>query len=251
MSGHEALRHAGRTLAAALLATALAGCFNPFSPRVLRGRGISEPPPAPDSPGNVLRLLRWCYVHRAIAEYRELFTEDYRFVFSQLDPEGNAYRDQNPWTREDEIESTKHLFQGGAANQPAASTIRLDLDPNFTVTDDPRFPGEGRTRKQIGTQVLLSIVDVNQAETSVTGRAVFSLARGDVALVPEELAKRGFGPDSTRWYIERHEDLTLQPSSVASAATTPPPPGLAAHGAPRASPASQHLSWGRLKAFYR
>lgn len=222
------------------------GCFNPFDPRVIHGGGVSEPPPAPDSPGNVLRLLEWCYEHRASAEYRELFTDDYRFVFSTLDENGDAYRD-NPWTREDEVESTTHLFQGGAANQPAASSITIHLDRNFNVSNDPRFPGQGRWRKLIRTSVTLTIY-VNEGQTTSTGDAVFSLARGDVALIPEELKKRGFGPDSTRWYIERHEDLTqVDPVDGGMRAS-------AVRVSPRGSaPAffSARRSWGAVKVQYR
>jgi hypothetical protein len=227
-----------------LLALGLVGCFNPFDPRVQHAPGLAAPQPVPDSPSNVLRLLEWCYEYRAIAEYRELFDADYRFVFSVLDKYGNEYRDRF-WNREDELESTSHLFQGGDANQPAAASIRIDLERNFVVTNDPRFPGQGRWRKQIRTSVTLIILDVNQTQTQATGYALFSLARGDVAQIPEELRERGFGPDSTRWYIERHEDLTQAPSTGAARAIDGRQQDLA-----QATFFSRR-SWGYVKAFYR
>jgi hypothetical protein len=242
------LRHRLAVLAITGLATVtLAACFNPFDPLV-SGVGTTEPPPVPDSPGNTLRLLEWCYEHRALAEYRELFTDDYRFVFGQLDPDGNAYRD-NPWTREDEMESATRLFQGGGANQQAAASIVLKLDPNFRVTDDPRYPTSGRWRKLIRTSVVLRVVDVNQAESQATGFANFFLVRGDSALIPEELRQRGFGPDSTRWYITRHEDDTFPDEPEASPGRASPVSVVR----PLQKPAlfTTRTSWGRIKAAYR
>src|SRR5262245_5322303 len=223
----------------------LCGCFNPFDPDV-RGIGVTEPSPVPDSPANVLRLLEWCYKNRAIFEYRELFDNEYRFVFGVRDPDGNAYRD-NPCTREDEVESTTHLFQGGDANQPAASSITIFLDKSFSVGDDPQRPG--RWHKLIRTSVQLRIVTDQQRE--VSGFANFFLVRGDSAVIPEELQQRGFKRDSTRWYILRHEDDTFQDQGAAAAAGASPV--QAVHGARPAKATGWpfQVSWGALKHSYR
>jgi hypothetical protein len=238
---------AGLVMALALVV--LSGCFNPFDPQV-QGVGITEPPPNPDSPGNLLRLLQWCYENRAIFEYRELFDNDYRFVFGVLDPDGNAYR-TNPWTREDEVESTTHLFQGGDANQPAATSIVIIFDKTFRITDDVNHPGLGH--KLIRTSVILRLTDANQTQREVQGFANFFMVRGDSASIPEELRKRGFGPDPNRWYIYRHEDDTLpEDDGVQSAAI----PVARIASAPAADPISSTFeqivcSWGALKHQYR
>lgn len=231
-----------------LAAIMAAGCFNPFDPQV-SGFGTTEPPPYPDSPQNALRFLEWCYEQRAIAEYRELFSDDYRFVFGQLDPDGNAYRD-NPWTREDELESTTKLFQGGDANQPAATSITIILDRSFVVRPDPRYPSSTRWRKLIRTQVSLRVVDASGSQTEVSGFANFFLVRGDSALIPNDLKERGFGQDSTRWYISRHEDDTPPQTgpSTARAARTSRLVESSPTGVDRTLAGS---SWGRLKARYR
>lgn len=241
---------ARRTVCAGLLLLSfvplVSGCFNPFDPRE-RGAGISTPPPVPDSPTNVLRLLEWAYNNRAIAEYREIFTADYRFAFSALDPYGDAYIG-DIWTREDELASATHLFQGGNPTEPAATSITLVLDRNFKVRNDPRPNKDDRMHKSIHTSVVLTIVDPTPKETQVTGFATFYLARGDVASIPDELKVKGFGPDSTRWYIERWEDDT---------ATNQTGGGGRALAAPRA-PASAlpaydvaTSSWGAVKVAYR
>ena len=209
----------------------------------MSGVGVSEPPPAPDSPGGVLRLLEWCYEHRAISEYRELFTEDYRFVFGALDPDGNAYRD-NPWTREDEVQSTTHLFLGGAANQPAATNITIFLDRSFVVFDDPRFPGLGRWHKRIRTSVILRLADPINQEAS--GFANFFVVRGDSARIPAEL---NLGPDSTRWYIQRHEDDTFQDEGTGGSAA--PAPGVEGSRGAAPTAAASRTSWGGIKRQYR
>jgi hypothetical protein len=219
----------------------LAGCFNPFDPREL-GAGISTPPPVPDSPANILRLLEWAYNNRSIAEYREIFTADYRFAFSTLDPAGDAYRG-DIWTREDEVISATHLFQGGSASEPAALSISLSLGGNLSPQNDNR-PGKlDRMHKKISTTVNLVIVTPDK-QTNVTGPVTFYLVRGDVALIPEELS---FGPDSTRWYIERWEDDTAGNGPGGSASVAPLSPA-------RAMPTpleSVTASWGQVKASYR
>jgi len=223
----------------------LAGCFNPFRPLELIV-GISTPPPAPNSPSNALRLLEWCYDQRAIAEYREIFDDDYRFAFAALDPYGNAYRD-NPWTREDELISTTNLFQGGAANQPAATSITLNLAPEFRVRSDPRPGKNSLWHKTIRTSVSLTIVDANQLQTDVSGFAVFYLVRGDSARIPQELIDKGFGPNSSRWYIERWEDESVQPIGGAPAAARPSALGLSRSPAK----AFAEAPWGEVKVRYR
>jgi len=184
---------------AALCAIALlaSGCFNPFAPRVL-GRGISAPPPVPNSAGGVLRLFEWAYNNRDYTVYRTVFTDDYRFAFSALDTAGNRYRGDT-WTRNDELASAQNLFN-------AASSITLQLDKSFAVFGDTR-PGHGNPtyHKTIRTQVLLNIVTQDNSQINVQGKANFFLVRGDSAVIPLDL---GLPPDSNRWYMDRWEDET-------------------------------------------
>lgn len=245
-----------RQLAAlgALIATmALSGCWNPFSPRIATGRGISTPPPSPDSPSGVLRLFEWCYNNRAAAEYRELFTDDYRFIFSLLDSAGQEFR-TTPWTREDELISTTQLFVGGSADQAPASSIVLQLDNSFFVFPDSRYiqwDPKGRWHKRVNTRVVLNIRTTDGNAIDIQGEARFYLVRGDSALIPEELRLRGFGPDSNRWYIQRWDDETVGPGSGGFAAR---PAGLTAARAAMPAALSDEpfvASWGYVKAYYR
>ena len=230
-------------LLASLALCGLTACFNPFDPEV-GDPGFTEPAPVPDSPENLLRLLEWCYVNRAIFEYSELFDNDYRFVFGLLDPEGVPYRNK-PWNREDEVRSTENLFQGGDANQPAATNIVLIFDKTFRVTDDPDRPGRGH--KLIRTSVTLRIV-ADRATKEVVGYANFFLVRGDSAAIPPELRGR-VEPDSNRWYILRHEDDTLPPEDAAT--TAPLTRTASATPTPARASFAQRLSWGELKHYYR
>jgi hypothetical protein len=189
----------------------LMGCFNPFQPRIASNRGISEPPPLPDSPRGVMKLFEWCWEHRAITEYRELFTKDFRFVFATADSTGNAYLEHG-WTREDELASAKNLFQGGNASQPAATQIILNFDANLIALPDSR-PGKiDPWHKEIFTRVDLTIdTDVT---TRSLGSARFFVVRGDSAQIPADL---GLLPDPNRWYIERYEEEN--PEVMAAAAS--------------------------------
>jgi hypothetical protein len=212
-----------------ILAVAVSGCYNPFLPRIAPALGRSQPAPVPSSAAGVLRLFEWCYNNKSIAEYREIFTDDYRFFFSPLDSAGAEYRGI-PWTREDELISTTQLFVGGSADQPAASSIRLNLDKNFLVYADPTFvssDARGRWHKNIRTQVVLQIQTGDGNAIDISGAANFYMVRGDSAVIPPDLQARGFGPDSNRWYIRRWDDETAQSGPGAFAARRAGGAGLA------------------------
>src|SRR5436309_272721 len=94
-------------------------------------------PPAASTPGNAVTLLRWCWEHRDIARYQELFTGDFRFMFAPGDTAGNAYQDAL-LSREDELTSASHLFAGGSATQPPASRIALTFAGVPQLVASPR-----------------------------------------------------------------------------------------------------------------
>lgn len=221
---------------------------------------LPSPGPVPNSPANVLRLLEWCYNNRSPAPCRELFTEDFRWLCSPLDSTGAAWRDP-PWTRDDELISTTHLFVGGSVDQPPASIIRLLFDRSFFVHPDPfftHFPDNtlrdpsGVWHKSIRTTVTLQIGTDDGNWFEIRGHAAFYFVRGDSALIPEELRLRGFGPDPGRWYIRRWDDETLQDEGLAH--TRPQAQGAAAVATQHAVLDPQpvkNATWCRLKALYR
>ncbi len=232
-----------RPLAAlALLALAglAAGCFNPFDPLVSTQRAVSSPAPPPSSPTGAVQLFVWCWQHRDPNRYAEIFTDDYRFIFSPTDSAGNGFRDR-PWLREDELLSAQHLFVGGA-DQPPASDIQITTD-RMQAEPDPRPGHQNRWHWTITTYVNLKVTvtgpDGTPSVTPVQGNALFYLVRGDSAVIPPELVTRGFRPDSSRWWIDRWEDQTVG-TSPASARR------------PGATPARvlMPISWGQLKALY-
>ncbi len=243
-----------RILAVAALAAlviAAGGCFNPFSPRIAPTAGVYVPPPSPSTPAGVVRLLEWCWDNRSITQYREVFTDDYQFIFGLRDSAGNPTRDP-PLTREEELTTASNLFVGGAA-QPVATSITLNLDPTLNAQPDSRPGMDPRTHKEILTNVDLSIKVEGGKEYRISGYARYFVVRGDVALIPKELKDRGFLPDSSRWYIQRWNDETLgsSPNAVQPAA------GLAGvRPVPRTAPAGVLgdaivLTWNELRAMYR
>ena len=211
----------------ALAALFLAGCFNPFDPLVARNRaGAADPPPIPSRPDLVVRLFEWCWDHRSITDYEEIFTDDFLFAFAATDSAGRAFQGA-VLTRTDEIETARHLFVGGGTSPPATS-VSLQLDQNLLAGQDGR-PGKLNTtyHRQIITQVVLRITTEGE-DFQVTGAARFFVVRGDSAVIPQQLKDRGFGPDSTRWYIERWEDETVGSDGGSSAVRDRGWAGLAA-----------------------
>ena len=93
--------HACARGSVALLLLGVGGCFNPFDPRIAPTTGIYVPPPTPNSPQNVIRLFEWCWNNRDITVYKEIFTDDFRFVFALGDSAGNLFRDEPVTARGD------------------------------------------------------------------------------------------------------------------------------------------------------
>jgi hypothetical protein len=242
----------------ALLLLGVAGCFNPFDPRIAPTTGIYIPPPTPNSAQNVIRLFEWCWRNRDISTYKEIFTADFLFVFAQGDSAGNLFRDE-PLNREMELNIARNLFVGGGSAPPATS-ISLNLDPTLRALPDSRPGKNPKWHNEIVTSVNLTIKTEGDIEYGITGFARFFVVRGDSALIPLEL---GFPPDSNRWYIDQWRDETLQ----GSGATAPPPGDRSAArpavrmtitslgrgprtpGATGLTPAFD-LSWGQLNALY-
>ncbi|MFI5372512.1 MAG: hypothetical protein ACHQ52_13215 [Candidatus Eisenbacteria bacterium] len=184
-----------QALAALLLAVAmLDGCGGKSStaPEPLAGM------PPPDSPSGVLRAFEWAWNQRLPDAYKPLFTADYTFAFAALDTAAHRYA-TTPWSRSDEQIAFANL-----ASSAAGITVRFDK--TFAVFPDPR-PGKSDDlrRKNIRTQVLLTIYLHDGSLINVQGNANFFLVRGDSAAIPPDL---GLGSDSGRWYIERWEDET-------------------------------------------
>lgn len=230
--------------AVVLLALGLAGCFNPFDPRVSVLRGATSPAPVPSSPANVVRLFTWCWQNRDAARYEEVFTDDYRFIFGPNDSSG--FQRDRPWLREDEIGMAQHLFSGGA-DRPPASDVQITIDNVLVPLPDPRPGHLYKWHKTIRTHVDLKVTVTDASGTPsvipVVGNALFYLVRGDSATVP-----KGFVQDSTRWWIERWEDETV--GSSGTSARRAPVPGA---GARPAAPADWYLpaiTFGQLKVLY-
>lgn len=263
----RAVQTGARLTACALLLAGLAGCFNPFSPRIAPARGTSSPPPVPNSPAQVVELFAWCWNNRAYQEYTELFTEDFRFQFSYRDTAGSGGR-ADFLTREEELQTALHLFVEGSATEPAATSISLDLTRPLIADHDSRDGQNGLVKAEpwhyeITTNVTLRI-SAGDADYQVVGAARFFLVRGDSALIPDDLT--GFPPDSTRWWIERWEDDTDSGNLAATiarieAARGVPGAGAAAFraapgaarlrmAAPRAAAVPIDMTWARLKLGY-
>jgi hypothetical protein len=231
------------------LAVVAGGCFNPFDPLVSTQRAVSIPAPEPNSPTNVIKLFAWCWLNRDPSLYSEIFTDDYRFQFAPNDSAGNPYRD-SPWIREYELSSAQHMFSGGT-DRPPASDIKITISGLLVAQPDPRPGKDPKWHRAVRTPVDLKITfDQNGTPevNSVTGYALFFVVRGDSAIIPPELIAKGFGPDPTRWWIERWEDETAGATGSPAAAR---PAGAAALRPAR--PSSFYLppgpvTFGQLKA---
>ena len=255
-----------RVLPALLAALALlvsAGCDNPFKPRIGYAPVAVEPPPRPNSPQGLMNLFRWCWENRSIAEYEELFTDDFRFVFSDVEAVGNP-----PILRDEEIAIARRIFVDGGASEPRAKRIEMTFvnQPLIPIADTrPNKPDPWH--KLVQTRVRLTVELADPQPIQIDGDVNFFVVRGDSALIPDELLQRGFTPNPGRWYIERWEDKTGSGSHVvatlhalalaqvraggASRTAGSPPRPVSLTTAPAISAPAPGWTWGELLARFR
>ena len=184
-----------------------------------------SPAPAPTpgvalSPEEAVRWMEWAWTNRDTMALRELLTDDFEFVFSLGDTSWLPN-----WNLPDELVATRHLFVGGGVQPPPSRvTLRLYL---FPTEPDSRPGRDPNWHKYINATVQMSVEGTTGADWEVSGHAGFYMVRGDSAATDSASAAQ----DSSRWLIERHEDL-------------------GPFGASRSLP-SNPPTWGRIKRFYR
>ena len=200
---------------------------------------VSAPrPPDPNTPVAAVEFLQWCWTHRDIAHYHEIFTDDFDFAFAIADTIGNPSA-QLPWTREEELVSAQHIFE-------AASSITLTFESSLNDYADLRPGKTDPVHRQVQiTNLTLTINKKDGSGFRVQDGALFYLVRADSAAIPQELADRGFKPVTTRWYIERWEDQTNTGALPASAIRERAP------AAPARPLPTRKPTWGSIKLLFR
>ena len=194
------------TLIALAALLALAGCFA----RTTGPKPVPDAAPSANSPPGAVRRFAYCWQNRDEDRYSALFAQNYVLVPAVGDSSGNSA--PHPWSRDDELLATSHMFVGDLTHT-AAVKITLEFDRTLIALSDPRPGHANRWHHSIRTHVDLNVVidhgDGSSETKQIQGFALFYLVRGDSAQIPPALTARGFKPDSTRWYIDRMEDETL------------------------------------------
>jgi hypothetical protein len=231
------------SLSALFLVALLAGCSsNPFDPPPDDvPPGLGPDVPINDTPQNTMLRFEAAYEKKVPVEYEKLLTSNFRFTFSnQSDPTLVATYGNN-WGKDDEVESTQHLFQGftneNGEFQGAASAIALSLD-GASFIDDPSKPDSGAYYKYVivpSVNLTITIAGAEEQIYEISAPHDFYLIRGDLA---ELDANQEAG--ANRWYIYRWDDKSPALSSAAV-------PRLASL-APAATPV--RVTWGLLKSSY-
>jgi hypothetical protein len=224
-----------RFAAFAFVALLVVGCaFNPTKDEKLP----PPPPPRPDSPQNLMLYFESVYEAQSPVNYEALLTSDFRYTFSLASDPELVNRFPN-WGRDDEVESTRHLFEGftntTGDHVPAATRIEMTLTglqygPDYTHPDSAEY-----YQKVVITSVDM-LIEVPTAPVpttyQVSGRHEFYIVRGDAAVLDAGQEAR-----VDRWYLRRWDDLS--PGSGAPAPVDETTPG---------APLRVRASWGGLKA---
>jgi hypothetical protein len=160
------------------------------------GPDSAEILPANDSPLAATSRLLMSYRLERIEDYAALLLPDFRFFFGDAELQA-AHPDG--FTREDEIESARHLFEGftdaSGIQRPAAWAIETGLDV-LRVGDEPGRPA---AQYQVVTVCGMRLrIDLESGDELLVGPACheFHFERGDVA---------ARGPDQPgdtgQWYL--------------------------------------------------
>jgi hypothetical protein len=221
----------GYALLAALVLLASSGCSsNPEKPPQTPAINI----PQNDTPAHAVQRFMLTYEGKQEAAYANMFTKDFVFDFSSAVDPNLAFLYADGWVKSDEIESSKHLFSGytppGGSQVLAAKSISLTFAV-MTPQDDESNP-DPATHKVLFTRVDGWFVvpqtgsdDLNYVISNNWN--AFYFVRGDAATDLDS----GQPADTSHWYIYRWEDLT--------------------GSNPARKPASQTITWARVRALYR
>jgi hypothetical protein len=182
--------------------------------------------------------FRRVYEFEDLPNYQKLLSADFSFHFSATADSVLAARYGANWSKEDEIASAKHLFEGvtqQAGSLPAAAKIELSF-PGARYEPDPTHADSSAWYVHVVVDSAAALVEVWSGNTEsrttylTEGRQDFYLVRGDAAVLDTTLA-----PRADRWYIRRWDDLATAP------AIRPPPIDSTTH----------ETTLGAIKARYR
>ena len=226
-----------------LVAPLLAGCGgNPFSPPIDDGGGLPADTPLNDTPEHLMQRFEATYERQVLNEYEKLFASNFRFTFSSQSDPGLANTWGANWGKDDEVESTSHLFDGFTNQlgefQGPASAITLSL-PGTQIIDEPTQPDSAAFYKHVYVPTITLRIEIAAAEETIyeiNAPHEFYLVRGDVALLDGTQEAR-----ADRWYIYRWDDKS-PPTGTAAAV-----PRLASLGS---SLGPIRTTWGNLKSSY-
>jgi hypothetical protein len=222
----------------------LAGCgSNPFNPQIDPGGDGHVPgdTPVADSPQNLMLRFEKSYEFQDLPTYTNILTSDFRYTFSNDSDHDLVDRYPN-WGRDDEEESTKHLFEGftklDGTPVPAASNIDLTLT-GVQYQPDYLHPDSASHYQKVVVTLVEMQIDVPDPTGNITyvisARHEFYIVRGDAALLDAGQEAR-----ADRWYIRRWDDLSTGSALVARLAEVNA-------GAVKRTP----VTWGSVKdTFY-
>jgi hypothetical protein len=213
----------------------LAGCS---------GDHLTQPKPEPipiDPPAAAIQRFVLAYEQKNAIKYQAMFTGDFTYEFSNAADPVLAQQFSTGWFKNDERESSLHLFSGytppGDSTLPAAATIDINLAVSLP-TDDNSAGVNPATHKVLPTAVN-GMISVPVPGGDVLTYAiennfnVFYIVRGDVAVNLDSSQPA----DVQHWYIYRWVDLT-----GATAVRTAPSDGPVP---------TNPTTWGAIKARYR
>jgi hypothetical protein len=230
-------------LALVLVAPLVAGCgSNPFNPPIDPGGGLPVDTPLNDTPQNLMLRFEASYENQVLNEYEKLFTSNFRFTFSSQSDQNLVDRYGTNWGKDDEIESTSHLFDGFTNEtgqfQGPASAITLSL-AGAQFIDEPTQPDSGSFYKRVYVSPVSLRIEIAATEETIYDIAApheFYLVRGDVALLDGTQEAR-----ADRWYVYRWDDKS---PAIGTTAAVPRLASLTSGMGPI------RTTWGNLKSSY-
>ncbi len=198
----------------------LAGCGddkNPEAPQVT--------PVTPEDRMVELQVAYRRYLSDGIDEYAKILAPEFRFYFQDGDAPSGLGR--NYWTRDEDSTGTAALFRS-----PEVTHIEINLSSMKTTVPNEAGIPEGSLKVRVSPTNL--VVD---DRSGITWEV-----KGDIQDMYFRKGRlENAGEDTTSWYLFEWRDL---PAGYRNSAA----PGV---GESAVQPATEWMTWGRLKTRYR
>src|SRR5689334_21975071 len=147
-----------------------------------------DPIPEADSPQNLVVRFERVYEQQSLVLYEPLLTSDFRYTFSAASDPTLVAQYGNNWGKDDETETTKHLFEGftNSAGDPVPAASKIDMTlSGVQYAPDPFHADSAAYYQKVVLSSVVMEIDVPASPDpivyNISARHEFYIVRRDAA----------------------------------------------------------------------